>query len=100
MKRAAIVFLTALAVPLQAQDDPREKMKEILEQVAGEMNEIDKLLQKTSRSKDAAKSMKKNLASLDKLLDSVGKSQQRVVNGIDELLKQAEKMKGKPGDGC
>lgn len=98
MKRAAIVFLTALAVPLPAQDDPREKMKEILEQVAHEMSEIDKLLQETSRSKEAAKSMKKTLEHLDKLLDNVGKSQERVIKGIDELLQQAEKMKGQPGD--
>ncbi|MEE2886364.1 MAG: hypothetical protein VX951_02920 [Planctomycetota bacterium] len=98
MKKAAIVFLTALAVPLPAQDDPREKMKEILEQVAHEMAEIDKLLQETSRNKEAAKSMKKNLENLNKLLDNVGKSQERVIQGIDDLLKQAEKMKGKPGD--
>lgn len=98
MKRAAIVFLTALAVPLPAQDDPREKMKEILEQVAREMSEIDKLLQETSRNKEAAKSMKKTIEHLDKLLDNVGKSQERVIKGIDELLQQAEKMKGQPGD--
>jgi len=98
MKRAAIVLWTALAAPLTAQEDPREKMKEILEQVANEMGEIDRLLQETSRNKEAAKSMKANIEKLDQLLDNVGKSQERVVQGIDELLKQAQKMKGKPGD--
>lgn len=101
MKRAAIALLIAFTAPLQAQEDPREKMKEILEQVANEMTQIDKLLLETSRNKESAKQMKKTLESLEKLnklLDNVGKSQERVVKGIDELLKQAEKMKGKPGD--
>ena len=98
MKTSTILLWAALAAPLSAQEDPREKMKEILEQVANEMGEIDRLLQETSRNKEAAKSMKANIENLDKLLDNVGKSQERVVQGIDELLKQAQKMKGKPGD--
>ena len=41
MKRAALMFLTVLAVPVKAQieEDPREKMKEILERAAREMEE-------------------------------------------------------------
>ena len=96
MLRPAMALLTLLAVsvPAQIEEDPRTKMKEILEQVANEMAQIDKLLQESSRSNDAARGMKANVERLDKLLDSVSESQKRVVQGIDDLLKEAEKMKG------
>lgn len=103
MKRATFVLLTALAVPLPAQieEDPKARMQEILDDVADQMGQIDKWLQESSRDKGAAQEgMKKNVQNLEKLLDSVGKSQKQVVKGIDDLLKEAEKMKGKPGDGC
>ena len=103
MRITAFALLTALTVPISAQieEDPREKMQEILDQVAKDMKQIDTWLQESSRSKDATKAMKNNVARLNKLLESVGESQKQVVKGIDELLKEAEKMKsdGK-GDGC
>jgi hypothetical protein len=96
MRRLALLAtLAAIAIPLPAQieEDPRQKMQEILNKVAEEMQLIDKWLQESSRSKDAAKGMSRNIAQLEKLLDSVGKSQQEVVKGIDDLLNQAQKMK-------
>ena len=97
MLRPALALFTLLAVsvsvPAQIEEDPREKMKEILEQVANEMAQIDKWLRESSRSSDAARGMKENVERLDTLLDSVSESQKRVVQGIDDLLKEAEKMK-------
>ena len=104
MRTTLFVLLTALAIPLPAQieADPRAKMQELLDAVADEMKQIDKWLQESSRSKDAAKAMEKNVSRLNKLLDHVVKSQEQVVKGIDELLKEAQKLKGKDGqgDGC
>ena len=103
MKTTTFVLLAALAAPLSAQiqEDPREKMREILNQIADEMKQIDSWLQETSRSKNASQAMKENVSRLNKLLDSVGKSQKQVVKGIDDLLKEAQKLKGDgQGDGC
>jgi hypothetical protein len=41
--------------------------------------------------------MKQNVENMEKLLESVGKSQKQVVKGIDDLLKEAQKMKGQSG---
>lgn len=94
------VLAAASTLPLGAQidptqaEDPAQKMREIMNQVAQEMTEIDDLLQKTSRSKKAATAgMKESIRGLEKALDSVGKSQRQVVQGIDALLDQAEKLK-------
>ncbi|MCB9869335.1 MAG: hypothetical protein H6837_05715 [Planctomycetes bacterium] len=100
MKKLPFLLLFGLAAPVCAQietEDPKAKIQEILDNVANEMKEIDKLLQESGRSKEAAKSMKSSVQKLDKLLDQVGKSQGKVVKGIDELLEQAEKMKGEGG---
>ncbi len=103
MRITAFALLAALAVPASAQieEDPREKVQEILDQVAKDMKQIDSWLRESSRSKNAGKAMKENVERLDKLLESVGKSQKQVVTGIEELLKQAAKMKSdSDGDGC
>ena len=99
--RSAILLWAALAAPLSAQieGDPRAKIQEILDEVAGEMEQIDQWLLEGSRTKDAARGIAANGKRIDELLEIVGKSQERVVQGIDELLKEADKLKGK-GDGC
>jgi DnaJ-domain-containing protein 1 len=102
MRITSFALFAAFTIPLsgQIQEDPREKVQEILDQVAKDMKQIDSWLQESSRSKDAGAAMKKNIARLDKLLESVGESQKQVVKGIDELLKEAEKMKSDgQGDG-
>ena len=101
---AALALLTALTVPLHAQieSDPRQKMQEILDELAQEMKQIDKWLQESSRTKDAAKGMRRNMDRMHELLDSVGKSQKQVVKNIDDLLKETQRMKeqgkGQPQD--
>ena len=100
MKRAAFVILTAIAVPLPAQieEDPRVRVQEILDDVADEMRQIDSLFRQTSRAKPIVLDLHK-AENRTKLLDSVGKSQKRVIQGIDDLLEQARKMNRK-GGGC
>lgn len=103
MKTTTLAILAAIAatasLPAQIEQDPRKRIQEIMDQVADEMTQIDKWLQNSSRSRGAAEAMQKNVQRLDKLLDDVGKSQKRVVKGIDDLLKEAQKLKGK-GGGC
>lgn len=116
MKPIAILLFAVLVAPLKAQfeADPRQKMKEILDQVAKEMTQIDKWLQESSRSSDASKGMARNVEQLNKLLDQAGEAQSKVIKGIDDLLDAAQKMQdqasgsprpdqsegeGKPGDG-
>ena len=99
MKNTAFALLTVMALthgvlPAQIEQDPRKRIQEILDEVAEEMAQIDKWLQDTSRSKAAAKAMKENIRRLNELLDNVGESQKKVVKGIDDLLKEAQKMKG------
>src|SRR5690606_6408688 len=71
MKPIAIALLAVLVAPLHAQfeEDPRQKMKEILDQVAKEMTQIDQWLQESSRNSDARKGMARNVEQLNKLLE-------------------------------
>ncbi len=96
MKKTAMVVLAACAVPIPAQieADPRAKVQEILDEVAGEMKQVDSLLRESTRPAGAARGVRQNVSRLKQLLDSASKAQKQVVRGIEDLLKTAEKLKG------
>ena len=75
-------------------ENPAEKIKEIAEEVAKELQEIDRLLLQTGTGSNAAEGMKSAAKRMGELLDQSKASQGKVVNKIDELIKTLEQMKG------
>jgi methyl-accepting chemotaxis protein len=99
MKRIPILIATlALPVPLAAQfDNPQEKIRDLAEEIAGEMQEIDRLLLQTGAAGSAAKAakaMEQNVRRMDKLLEQTTETQATTVQRIDDLIKEIEKLGG------
>lgn len=101
MKRTWIVAgLLAVTAPLPAQFvDPRKKIREIVEEVAQEMREIDRMLLQTggAGAQKAAERMARNAERIEKLLEQTRNSQGKVVDRIDKLLEEIQKMAGQNG---
>ncbi len=96
--RAGFAWLVLTAVPLAAQiDDPRERLKDISRRIAEEMQEIDKLLLQRDAA-GAGERIERAAKQMQELLDQAQQSQDRVVQGIDELIRQIEQMQ-QPGSG-
>lgn len=105
-RRPQLVRVIALAIALApaglaaqfGEDDSAAKIKRIVDEVAKEMAEIDRLLlQSSSPGKseaEAAQALARNIERIDKLLEQTSASQTSVVRGIDELIKEIEKMGG------
>ncbi|MEM7204280.1 MAG: hypothetical protein AAF628_28735 [Planctomycetota bacterium] len=92
--------LSALVAAPRAQfERPEERIREIAEEVATEMKEIDRLLLEAGRggSRSAAEGMTRVTERLDELLDQSKTSQQTVVERIDELIEEILKMPGQQG---
>ena len=81
-----LVVALATAVPAQNQEGAREKIREILQVVAGELTEIDTSLQESARTTSASSDTKKTVRHREKLIVSAAESQKRVIEGIDALL--------------
>jgi methyl-accepting chemotaxis protein len=99
----ALVFGMAVAVAgdLRAQfgeSDGPDKIKQIVKEVAEQMQEIDRmLLRSTSPDKgaaEAAKGLARSVEKIDELLEQTTKTQTEVVRGIDDLITEIEKMRG------
>ena len=82
----ALAFLAA-AVPAQF-EQPEQKIQEIAEEVAEQMQEIDKLLLQAPKTggAGAAEQMAEAVKKMDELLDQTTESQGQVVKKIDELI--------------
>lgn len=104
MKRILILTgLLAATAPLPAQFvDPRKKIRDIVEEIAREMHEIDRMLLRTSSSGagEAAERMARTAQRIDKLLEQTRSSQGKVVEGIDKLLEEIQKMARQNGGSC
>ncbi len=82
-------------------EDPATKVRELAEDVARQMEEIDRLLlQRGSEDPAAASAALRNSAEkIGELLDQTTESQQGVVDRIDELITTIQKMAGQGGGG-
>jgi len=95
--RAHLVLITLLASSLPGQfDNPEQKIQEIVDEVAKQMQEIDELLLKTRPEslRGAAEGAKKAAEKIEELLDQTTRSQGQVVTKIDELIKEIQKLQG------
>jgi hypothetical protein len=98
MKRTiGILFLIAAALPAQI-DDPRERIKDITRRVAEEMAEIDKLLLRRDPAR-AAERIEEATKQMQQLLEQTRGSQDRVIQGIDELMQQIRDMQQQQSGG-
>ena len=100
MKLYLPILVAALTVPapLAAQfDDPENKIQELADEIALELQEIDRLLLQTGikgGAENAAEAMARNVKRIDELLKQTTKSQQTAVQRIDDLIKELEKLGG------
>jgi hypothetical protein len=101
MKRIQhLAFLLAAAgLPMAGAaqfDDPQQKIRDLTERIAKDLQEIDELLLQTGAKgiAQAADSMARSAAKLDELLEQAETSQGSAVQGIDELIQQLEQMRG------
>lgn len=101
-----LLALPCIAVPARAQfENPEEKIREIAEEVAEQLAEIDRLLLQrpnsgSSGSGSAAEGMRQASEKMKKLLDQTTDSQQNVVKKMDELIEQVLKaQQGQQGQG-
>jgi methyl-accepting chemotaxis protein len=103
---ALLFCLAAAAVGNDAraqfgEDGGPEKIKQIVKEVAEQMQEIDRLLLRSTApdkgaaesAKEAAKNLARSVENIDKLLEQTTKNQTEVVRGIDDLIKEIEKMR-------
>ena len=100
MKLYLPILVAALSLPAQVTaqfDNPEQKIQEIAEQIAEELQEIDRLLLQTGSGKagaEAAEAMGRNAERIDELLKQTTKSQAIAVKRIDELIEELQKMGG------
>lgn len=100
MKLTVSFLWTALlvAAPAASQfEDPQRKIKEIANEIAGELQEIDRLLLQTGQeggAKAAAEGMARAAQRIDDLLEQTAQSQEAAAKRMDELIKEIEKLSG------
>jgi hypothetical protein len=85
---AGLVFVT-VTPSANAQIDPGEAVRKIAETIEKEMSEIDRLLRESSR---AGGSRTEAGSKIRELIDGTRQSQGKVVQGIDDLIEELEKM--------
>lgn len=86
----ALLIALGVGAPLRAQGDPGAEARKIVEAVDREMQEIDRLLRESARPPESEGS-----ATTETARQRVGQtreSQTRVVDGIDKLLDELQKM--------
>lgn len=86
----------ALPAPLAAQlENPQEKIRELADEIAKEMQEIDRLLLQARPDKLGAAAAAAGEASkrIDDLLDQTSKSQGATIVRIDQLIAELEKLR-------
>ena len=99
MRLPVLLTMLALPVPLAAQfeQNPEERIREIADEIADELQEIDKLLLQTGSAKQAGHAAE-SIASVSKrmndLLEQTTKSQTNAVKRMDELISEIEKISG------
>lgn len=91
---AAVMF----TAPANAQIGPEDKIRDILEKVSEEMAEIDRLLLQSSRT-PAGEGMQRNVDRLKELMEQTRGSQGEVVQSIDELIDELQKMSQQSSSG-
>lgn len=91
--RALRLAATALLVtPAAAQfDRPEERVRQIADEIAEEMREIDRLLLQRPAA-DAAEGMARAAERMNELLRQTGASQGSVATKIDELIREIQKL--------
>ena len=95
------VLLAALALPAgaTAQVGPEETIKKILEDISEQMSEIDRLLLEASKSRQAAEGIEQSVERMKDLMTETQSGHTRVIEGIDELIRQIEQMPSSGGGG-
>lgn len=82
-------FFLAVAPRATAQIDPGDAVRKIAETIEKEMSEIDRLLRESSRAGGANAEASSRIR---ELIDGTRQSQGKVVQGIDDLIGELEKM--------
>ena len=94
---AALTLTAPLTAQFDTQENPEKKIAELADQIANELQEIDRLLLQTGDeggAANAAEAMARNVKRIDELLKQTTKSQQTAVQRIDELIVELEKLGG------
>ena len=93
----SLLLALGLAPAPRAQADSLDAIKKILVKVAEEMAEIDRLLRESSTSNAAAR-LAENVRHIQELLEQTRDTQTGVVEDIDKLLEELEKItnRGRP----